>query len=155
MRSESADAGFELPSPPDLRAETGSGQTDADWFAFEVDVGTGEVGWQPDPGWAGWACASGADCAEGFCIQTPDGKQCTVHCLDECPFDWECVLHAPSLPDEVYICAPHFVSLCRPCLANADCHTNGLDTGEVCVDYGPAGLFCGAPCSDASACPQA
>ena len=104
-------------------------------------------------GGPGYPCASGADCIEGFCIQTVDGMQCTVTCIEECPFDWQCVLHSPSLPDEVYICAAPLVSLCRPCQTNDDCRVGGLDTGAACVDYGQAGFFCGAQCETGDDCP--
>jgi hypothetical protein len=98
-------------------------------------------------------CETGADCFSGFCIQTPDGKVCTTTCVEECPAGWECVLHQPSLPDEVYICAPPWVSLCRPCEKNADCHANGVDLGEVCLATGPAGNFCASPCDGDGECP--
>ena len=99
-------------------------------------------------------CSGAADCDSGFCIQTPDGKRCTVTCIEECPLDWKCVLYAPSLPDEVYVCAPPWASLCRPCELNADCMTNGLDGGQACVSYGAAGSYCGAACQTADDCPD-
>ena len=56
-----------------------------DLVAVEVEVL--DLGWQPEPGEAGYPCESGADCNEGFCIQTPDGMQCTETCEEECPVD--------------------------------------------------------------------
>ena len=99
------------------------------------------------------SCKIGADCESGFCIQTPDGKRCTMPCLEECPLDWQCVLHEPSLPDEVYLCALPWVSLCRPCAVNADCMTNGLNAGQACVSYGGDGSFCAAECAADEDCP--
>ena len=107
----------------------------------------------PLPGELGYPCTTANNCNSGFCIQTLNGKQCTDTCIEDCPFNWECVLHAPSLPDEVFICAPELVSLCRPCQINADCMANGVDTGEACIQHGPAGNFCGAACADAGECP--
>ena len=78
-----------------------------------------DAGFVPEPGAAGYPCESGSECLDGYCIQTGDGMQCTQTCLDECPFDWSCALHTPSLPDQIYICMPTFVDLCRPCAANA------------------------------------
>jgi hypothetical protein len=108
---------------------------------------------EPLPGELGYPCTTSNDCTSGFCIQTLDGKQCTDTCIEDCPFNWECVLHAPSLPDEVFICAPELVNLCRPCEVNADCMANGVDTGEACIQYGPSGNFCGAVCENAGDCP--
>ena len=109
----------------------------------------------PAPGEAGYPCDTNSDCNDGFCIQTADGWACTTTCDEECPFDWKCLLHKPSLPDQIYICVPVSVALCRPCLSNADCWTNGTDGGEVCVDYESAGYFCGGPCQPEDGdCPE-
>jgi hypothetical protein len=108
----------------------------------------------PGPGEPGADCEKGSDCIEGFCIQTVDGMMCSKTCVEECPFGWTCVLHTPSLPDQIYVCAAPLVSLCRPCLSNDECHVNGVDTGEKCVDLGPSGLFCGAGCKQDGDCPQ-
>ena len=112
-----------------------------------------DLGDDPLPGGAGSACDNGDDCNDGFCIQTDDGKKCTVVCQDECPFDWACVLHGPSLPDTIYLCQPQQLNLCRPCTTNADCWGNQSDGGEKCIPAGPAGNFCGAPCESDEDCP--
>jgi hypothetical protein len=125
----------------------------ADALDFSAPDLPGEEVQGPEPGTAGWPCEGPGDCLEGFCIQTPDGRQCTMSCMEDCPFGWECALHGPSLPDEVYICAPPLVNLCRPCRVSADCHANGIDTGEVCVSYGGDGNFCGIACDEEAPCP--
>jgi len=107
----------------------------------------------PEPGAAGYPCEGAADCDSGFCIQTADGMQCTISCVEECPFDWSCFLHPPSMPDQVFICVPTMVDLCRPCTQNDECWTNGVDAGQSCVDYGEGGNFCGANCDDDEDCP--
>ncbi len=107
----------------------------------EVDMGT-------PPGGAGWPCSSADDCNEGFCIQTSDGMQCTISCIEECPFGWECLLYTPSLPDQVYLCMPTFVDACKPCTNNKECWTDGVDAGQACVEYGAGGNFCGIYCGD-------
>jgi hypothetical protein len=99
-------------------------------------------------------CEDGEDCESGFCVQTQNGKVCTTTCIEDCPEGFTCSLHQASLPDEVYICAPLWAGLCRPCLTNAECHTNGVDNGESCVSYGPAGFFCGADCEEDPDCQQ-
>ena len=123
-----------------------------DFVAVEVEVL--DLGWQPEPGGAGWPCESGADCNDGFCIQTPEGLQCTETCEEECPFGWSCALHTPSMPDQIYLCVPTQMELCRPCSGNTDCWTNGVDAGQTCVVYGASGSYCGEPCSDESPCPD-
>jgi hypothetical protein len=77
-----------------------------------------------------------------------------VTCQEECPFDWQCLLHNPSLPDQIYVCVPSLADLCRPCANNADCWTNGIDAGQACVSYDADGLFCGAPCEGDEDCPE-
>ena len=108
----------------------------------------------PEPGTAGYPCDNAADCLEGYCIQTANGMQCTMSCEEECPFDWKCRLYTPSLPDQVYVCVPTFVDICKPCHANTDCWVSGIDAGEACVEYGPAGYFCGGTCETAADCPD-
>ena len=146
-------------SPVDLEADEMPAPTDAGELAqpdetwdFAAPEAT-DASTDPLPGEAGYPCQGGADCNEGHCIQTTDGMQCTVTCQEECPFDWLCLLHSPSLPDQVYICVPTFVALCRPCLNNTDCWTNGVDGGEACVSYGGAGYFCGGECAKDEDCP--
>ena len=106
-------------------------------------------------GQPGAPCLSGDDCDSGFCIQTPVGKQCTMLCtFEDCPFDWVCVQHQPSLPDEVYMCAPLRMNLCKPCDKNSECLTNGAETGDMCVPYGNLGNFCGSACMGTGDCPE-
>ena len=103
-----------------------------DSFRSADAVATGEPG---------YPCADFDDCLSGWCVTTSDGKKCSVECLDECPFGWSCTLHKPSLPDEIYICAPTMMNLCKPCNANADCATNGVDVGDACVPFEDEGSF--------------
>ena len=107
----------------------------------------------PEPGETGYPCETGADCNEGFCIQTGDGMQCTLVCEEECPFGWHCVQHTPSLPDQIFICVPTMLELCRPCMTNADCMANGADAGQTCVEYGGGESYCGAKCDSEEVCP--
>ena len=129
-----------------------------DWCDESGHDQSGETGvfgdaFSPLPGEAGYPCEKGGDCNSGFCVQTPDGRQCTVECQEECPFGWQCALHTTSLPDEVYLCVPLFVSLCRPCMTNTDCMLNGADIGQACVSYLGLGNFCGQACSETALCP--
>ncbi len=135
----------------DRTDELGTPELPGEWTPGEL-MEVADVG--PGPGEPGYPCESGTECESGFCIQTPDGKVCTLQCVEECPFGWLCTLHKPSLPDEVFICAPTGATLCRPCVKNTDCSVNGVDAGDVCVAYGAAGSFCGSPCDAQSPCPE-
>ena len=102
----------------DVCAADTSGDADTAVDPYEVPADLG----QP--------CEGNEFCVSGFCIQTPDGKQCTTTCVEECPLDWECMMHVPSLPDQVYICMARLLNLCRPCMENDDCLNNGTETGD-------------------------
>ena len=107
----------------------------------------------PGIGEAGAPCVTDSDCISGFCIPTSDGYKCTTVCEEECPFDWVCVLSVESLPDQVLICVPEFVSLCKPCMVNDDCLAAGADVSGKCATYGAAGNFCSVPCKENFDCP--
>jgi len=105
-----------------------------------------------EPGEPGYPCDDGKDCNSGYCVYTPDGKQCTLVCEEECPFGWTCALHQPSLPDQVFLCVPGSMAQCRPCQKDGDCFVNGVDLGDACVTYGPVGAFCAPPCGEGQPC---
>ena len=140
---------------PEIAAPDEQSQVDlpVDLLWFDIGPETTDAGLLPTPGEAGYPCDKDGECNSGFCIQTPDGQQCSITCEDECPFGWECVLHTPSLPDQIYICTPTFLSLCRPCQNNDDCWVNGIDAGETCVVYGADGNYCGGSCATDVDCP--
>ena len=142
----------ELVLLPDAGFETTPGTTDAGFDSRFSETSTD--GLEVSPGALGYPCVEGDDCDSSFCIHTPDGKQCTIPCLEDCPLGWECVQHQPSLPDEVYICAPTSMNLCKPCEKNSDCMTNGVDLGDKCVPYGGNGSFCGEACMGSGDCPS-
>jgi hypothetical protein len=116
-------------------------------FALEQDAG-------PLPGQPGWPCDSGNDCDAGYCIETPDGPLCTATCVEECPFDWTCAQATEVGPDPVWLCAPRFLELCRPCRLNSECSPLGGSTGGKCISYEAAGFFCGEGCTADGDCPQ-
>jgi hypothetical protein len=126
------------------------GGTGPDEDAWPDDVGA-DGG--PAAGEPGAPCNAPGDCDSGFCIQTPDGKQCTEPCLEECPFGWKCKPLQSTAPDYVFICTPTMVSLCRPCTANDDCMSNDTLAGEACVSFGADGGFCGGECESDVDCP--
>ena len=107
---------------------------------------------QTSQGGIGSPCEEDADCSSGFCIFTAEERECSAACTDACPFDWQCLPHVDSLPDEVSICVPLAASLCRPCQQNKDCWANGVKTSDACIPHGAAGSYCGADCTT-DACP--
>ena len=118
-----------------------------------VDLESGEgldVG--PEPGQFGYPCDSNDDCFSGFCLETGNGQVCTMMCLDDCPADWTCAMCSVCGPDIIFFCVPRFYNICRPCGMSSECH-DLTATGGECVDFGPAGSFCGAECAADGDCP--
>ena len=149
------------PVPDDLSGETIQDLVQGEFtmdsgldFSSQEAADHGTFDLPPEPGAFGYPCETDSQCLSGVCVVTSDGSVCTILCEDECPLGWECALHKPSLPDEVFICAPGHMNLCRPCNEHADCRTNGVDLGDLCLDYGTAGSFCGAPCAASADCPD-
>lgn len=94
-------------------------------------------------------CDQNSPCSPGlFCIQTPNGNVCAADCADLCPETWSCVPEGGLL-----VCTPpeEEKTLCQPCYTHGDC---GGDTEAYCVEYGPAGRFCGSFCHEDSPCPE-
>ena len=118
--------------------------------AFAKDMGTG----QPDlivEGGFGWPCEDGSDCNSGYCVETADGKACTIICIEECPQDWQCVQDLASRPDSVFICVPGNTRLCMPCTTHEQCMP-GLELPDRCYLLGPAGSYCGTACDSVADC---
>ena len=151
---EAVDSRAEVASPVELVANDAGPDLLLDLNGDTPHDGTIFDSWGPAEGEAGWPCDSGDDCLSGYCILTADGKQCTIGCEQECPFGWECVAYQPALPDQVFLCLPRYMTLCMPCYDNSDCAANGGDMGQACVQYGPAGNFCGGPCEVDDDCPD-
>ena len=120
----------------------------------EVSVELNEDGFAIAPGDRGYPCTANEQCHSGFCIYTADGQVCTRTCTEECPKPWQCVLLTATLPDQVFICAPTWLDLCRPCMADSDCMANGVDAGQACIPHGPDGNFCGENCNQNKECPE-
>ena len=122
------------------------------WFAESVDLPE-SPDLVPESGEPGSPCETGADCFSGFCVATTDGGQCTLQCEEECPFGWKCLLHEASLPDQIFLCVPSFLALCKPCSTNSDCTVNGVQTADACIPWGAAGSYCGGSCGPEVSCP--
>ena len=89
-------------------------------------------------------CDQNSDCQSSWCVEHLGDGVCSQPCQDECPAGWSCQQVAGTEPDVVFICVSDFASLCKPCSTGSDCGSVG--TQDVCVDYGPEGLFCGGSC---------
>jgi len=77
-----------------------------------------------------------------------DGRVCASWCLEDCPQGWDC-FQVSGEGDPAFICAPVSTTLCWPCRDDDDCNWNSNDTAPGyprCIDYGPAGSFCGNEC---------
>ncbi|MFH1533220.1 MAG: MopE-related protein [Pseudomonadota bacterium] len=112
--------------------------------------GAGDSG--PQPGAFGWPCDDPEDCDSGYCILTGEKKICTMTCVEECPADFVCAPVSTTPPDVTYLCLPRFDKVCQPCVDHAECQPILGGSVDLCLDYGDAGSFCGADCSD-DTCP--
>ena len=101
----------------------------------------------------GCPCEAAGDCFTGFCLLTSHGKQCAEFCVEECPEGYSCQAITGSGADMSLVCVQRTVFLCRPCETNIDCHVQGFEGEDECVDYGDEGSFCGIGCSVDKPCP--
>ncbi len=102
---------------------------------------------------AGCPCEAPEECASDYCVATDSGMTCVDTCIDSCPAGHACLpIQVP--PDIVFLCLPRFAKLCQPCGEHAECQARGDQGVALCVDYGDAGSFCGAPCKGGGECPE-
>ncbi|MBM4355996.1 MAG: hypothetical protein FJ109_19775, partial [Deltaproteobacteria bacterium] len=114
---------------------------------------TGETAFDFVEDTAGWdLCLTNEDCESGYCVPGPDGKVCTIPCVEECPEGWVCK-PVGAQPDSVSICVYPHLELCRPCTAHEDCKPGAWESADYCVPYGPQGSFCGIECGKSAPCP--
>ena len=121
----------------------GEGEVDGDGYGSQCAPGEGCF---LDP------CDGNEECQSGWCVQHLGGGVCSQQCQEECPPGWSCQQVAGTDPDVVFICVSDFANLCRPCVTNDNCTSVG-GAEDACVDYGPDGDFCGAPCGTDETCP--
>lgn len=102
----------------------------------------------------GCACTSDTECDSGACVAGPESHLCAGSCEGGCPEGWRCAGVASDEGVGAEHCIPNHAALCRPCETDADC-TLGGDPGASCITHGElSGAFCGAPCDEASPCPD-
>lgn len=96
------------------------------------------------PGAMGAPCTKNSDCLDGPCIETRDGYQCTMYCLESCPDGWLC--RGMMIGSDVNsVCFPPGVNLCRACNDDTSC------ADGRCLAIG-GGRYCGMDC-EARDCP--
>ncbi len=130
--------------------ETDSGQPP------DSDAATLPDGEPSQAGEFGTGCSQPGDCNSGFCIDGPDGPVCTRTCIDSCPDGHACKNVTGAGGDPVFICVAIATRLCQPCLGHGDCGlTPGDTSGNLCLDRGDDGSFCGLNCGESGwPCPE-
>ena len=93
-------------------------------------------------------CENNSQCTTGFCIEGPDGKICTMTCIEDCPNGFECEGVTNFGGDVTYICNPKFVALCTACEKDSDCGGTGH-----CIEVDLEGTHCARECNLAEPCP--
>ncbi|MFT7583422.1 MAG: Notch-like protein, partial [Myxococcota bacterium] len=109
-----------------------------------------------DPGGDfGMRCEGNEDCDSGWCVDGPDGRICTVTCLERCPDGYGCRAVSAGGPDVSFICVPSHTTYCAPCEADTDCTSLLAPTaGHRCLPAADGGgSFCGTLCASAAECP--
>jgi len=107
-----------------------------------------------EPGGFNWPCNENAECLSGYCVPVGKGSVCSMHCVEDCPVGWECLLDTSAAPDLVYVCLPAGLPLCAPCSADDECQVDWFYSGAGCIDFGAKGAYCGTPCHIDTDCPE-
>ncbi len=107
-----------------------------------------------EEGGFGCPCQTDSDCLSNWCVDSYEGKVCTLNCVEECPNGWGCE-QVQTAPDPVFVCLPFHASLCLPCNDDKECGAN-LEHGKgFCLDFGAEGHYCGGHCEPGvTSCPQ-
>ena len=149
-----ADTGVAIPTV-DVPSETGGTDGSGPDVPPDVPVDSGDTDTGFAEGAFGFPCDSHDDCLSGFCIQGPDGDQCTSLCEDSCPTSWSCKA-VGGRGDVRFICVYDHVPYCTPCDDAGDCDhplTPGADNRCVALVPGE-GWFCATRCTNDEACPE-
>ena len=156
-------------------AEVGDGavqaEVDGGSDAAEVGDGAGDGDGSDAtltcPAAPGCSCKDGSKCASGVCLTQIDftssdlNKACAASCvkgqacmLDATTVDPDsvCALVEISPSEQHWACVPKWETLCDPCQLSSACLHVGQPMGAACVNFGPAGNFCGTPCLTAGDC---
>ncbi len=156
---EGTDLGSEAVAPDVIEQRTQPADVPIDQGG--TDLPSDLDGWDddadipPDGQWNyGAPCEDDSDCDSGFCVQTTEGKICGQTCLENCPEGFDCVDASGAIPEPYYVCVPHALPLCMPCLEDADCEDPFGVTELKCANYGDDGSFCATLCELGYQCPD-
>ena len=131
-----------------------------------LDIAPPEDGFNPEdatdvsepecPGSAWCPCSDNDQCFSGWCVDGPDGKECTDVCDADCPAGYSCVQVTSASGDPTYICLYDHVYYCSPCESGADCAPALLDPSpHYCVEWESGqGSFCATSCAVSEDCPE-
>ncbi len=109
------------------------------------------------PGGWGCECETNDQCTSNYCVDSAEGRVCTMTCTSNCPKEWKC-LQAGGGVDFNYICVPSYTTLCKPCKSSEECKALGSDKGEnLCIPLTSSegfvnGSFCGTLCKEDADC---
>lgn len=106
------------------------------------------------PGQFGYACEHSDDCDSGLCLQTENGKKCSMICVQSCQSGYACGQVVGGGTDVQFVCVSRLLNLCNPCTTNDQCNF-AKDSNNACISHGDAGSFCGVTCDPVSDdCPK-
>ena len=108
----------------------------------------------------GHRCAENAECGPGgWCVPGPDGRVCTITCVDTCPDDWACAGVEGLGSDLIFLCLPREPAVCIGCVRAEDCPSPtvcaDLRSDEAVIGQGACMLPCeseGATCAPGFEC---
>lgn len=105
-------------------------------------------------GEAGWPCEDSEDCNSGFCLDTPDGRECSAFCQsgESCPRGYDCLM-VSGASDAIFVCVHTMPNLCMPCRSDSDCESAQSSDFAACVGDN-TGRFCAGQCAVDTDCPR-
>ncbi len=105
-------------------------------------------------GEAGWPCHDSSDCNSGFCLDTPDGRECSAFCesSESCPRGYDCLMVSAG-SDAIFVCVHTMPKICMPCRDDSDCESSQTGDFAACVGDN-AGRFCAGQCARDPDCPR-
>ena len=139
--------------PDTLVFDVGDIQYPQDTSETFTDVLISDEGEDIVEGEAGWPCDESSDCNSGYCLDTPDGRECSAFCQssESCPRGYDCLMVSGG-GDAVFVCVHTMPLICMPCRVDADCESVQSADFAACVGDN-TGRFCAGQCTDDGDCP--
>ena len=142
------------PSDPGLLPDEGVDLSETSTNPDIPDVPE-EVDTTPCEGCMGDPCEENSDCLSGFCLEGPDGLECTETCIDSCPLGYTCKPVGGEGEDVTFVCVYKHLRYCYPCDEDGHCGhplVPTLDNRCLPVDE-LSGSFCATDCVADEECP--